>query len=67
MKLSRKQSQHVKDNFSRKQMSKLFVEMVDKGLQGKPTQVNLKLPKMPKLNNVAAKTPTLKLPKLNKV
>ena len=60
---SRKQSHHVKTNFSLEQMSKKFCEIVDTGLQSMPQQVSLKLPKLKKVNEA----PKLKLPKLKKV
>jgi len=60
---SRKQSHHVKTNFNLDLMSKKFCEIVDKGLQGIPQQVSLKLPKLKKVN----KAPKVKLPKLKKV
>jgi len=65
LKLSRKQTQYVKDNFSREKMNKLFVELVDKGLKGVPQQVGLTLPKLKKVTSTEA--PKLKLPKLKKV
>ena len=64
LKLSRKQTQYVKDNFSLDSMSKLFVDMIDEGLKGVPQQVSLKLPKLKKTGDNA---PKLKLPKLKKV
>jgi glycosyltransferase involved in cell wall biosynthesis len=60
---SRKQSHHVKTNFSLEIMSKKFCEIVETGLQGIPQQVSLKLPELKKVNQA----PKLKLPKLKKV
>ena len=60
---SRKQSHHVKTNFSLDKMSKRFCEIVDNGLQSVPQQMSLKLPKLKKVG----KAPKLKLPKLKKV
>ena len=57
LKMSRKQTQHVKDNFNLDKMNKLFVDLVDKGLQSVPQQVSLKLPKL--------KTTKSDTPKLN--
>jgi len=65
LKVSRKQTQYIKDNFSRDKMSKIFVELVDRGLKGVPQQVGLKLPKLKKVTQ--SESPKLKLPKLKKV
>jgi glycosyltransferase involved in cell wall biosynthesis len=62
---SRKQPQHIKENFSRNKMAELFCKIVDKGLEGVPQQVGLKLPKLKKASNT--NTPSIKLPKLKKV
>jgi hypothetical protein len=62
---SRKQPQHIKTNFSLEMMNKLFCEYVDKGLEGVPKQVGLKLPKLKKSGTT--ESPKLKLPKLKKV
>jgi len=64
LKLSRKQTQYVKDNFSRDKMDEQFVSIIDKCLQQVPQQVGLKLPK---LNKTKSEAPKLKLPKLKKV
>ena len=52
LELSRKQTQHVKDNFSLEKMGKILCDIVDKGLESQPKQVSLKLPKLPSLNKV---------------
>ena len=64
LKLSRKQTQYVKDNFSRKKMSDRFISIIDKCLEQVPQQVGLKLPKLKKASKEG---PKLKLPKLKKV
>tara|TARA_Y100000593_G_scaffold81051_1_gene151465 strand:- start:1195 stop:2520 length:1326 start_codon:yes stop_codon:yes gene_type:complete len=66
LKISRKQTQYVKDNFSLDKMGEIFCDLVDKGLDGVPQQMNLNMPSLPKLNksNGVSK---IKLPKLNKV
>ena len=63
LEVSRKQSHHVKTNYNLDLMSKKFCEIVDKGLQGIPQQMPLKLPKLKKVNEA----PKVKLPKLKKV
>ena len=45
-------------------MSKLFCDLVDKGLSNLPQQVNLNLPKLKKIGQ--EETPKIKLPKLTK-
>ena len=60
---SRKQMTHTKKNFTLDVMAEKFVAMIDKGLEGVPQQVDLKLPKLKK----AEDAPKLKLPKLKKV
>ena len=52
LELSRKQPQHVKDNFNLDGMGKILCDMVDKGINAQPKQVTLKLPKLPTLNKV---------------
>ena len=64
LKLSRKQTQYVKDNFSRDKMSEQFITLIDKGLNNVPKQMSLKLPKLKKTSD---ESPKLKLPKLKKV
>ena len=54
---------HTKKNFTLDVMADQFVAMVDKGLAGMPQQMELKLPKLKKVDE----TPKLKLPKLKKV
>ena len=49
LKLSRKQTQHVKDNFSLSKMSEQFVAIVEEGLKSVPQQIKLKLPKLKKV------------------
>jgi glycosyltransferase involved in cell wall biosynthesis len=65
LKRSRKMPQYMKENFSREKMNELFVKLVDKGLEGVPQQVGLKLPKLKKATT--NETPKVKLPKLKKV
>jgi glycosyltransferase involved in cell wall biosynthesis len=60
---SRKQMTHTKKNFTLDAMAEKFVAIIDKGLEGVPQQVDLKLPKLKKVDE----TPKLKLPKLKKV
>jgi glycosyltransferase involved in cell wall biosynthesis len=47
---SRKQMTHTKKNFTLDVMAEKFVAMIDKGLEGVPQQVDLKLPKLKKVN-----------------
>lgn len=61
--VSRKQSHHVKTNFSLDLMSTKFCDIVEMGLQTIPQQTMLKLPKLGKSSGA----PKLKLPKLKKV
>jgi len=61
--ISRKQSHHVKTNFSLDLMSQKFCEIIDNALATVPQQMSLKLPKLKKVNEPAK----LKLPKLKKV
>ena len=61
--ISRKQSHHVKTNFSLDLMSKKFCKIIDNVLNTIPQQMSLKLPKLKKVNEPAK----LKLPKLKKV
>ena len=63
LKLSRKQTQYVKDNFSLDKMAEKFCKIVDKGLETVPQQVALNLPKLNKVDS----GPKIKLPKLSKV
>tara|TARA_R110001592_G_scaffold267790_2_gene533882 strand:- start:2436 stop:3770 length:1335 start_codon:yes stop_codon:yes gene_type:complete len=65
LKLSRKQIQHVKDNFSRNKMGELFIEILQDGVSSTPKQIALKLPKLKKAIN--ASNNKLTLPKLKKV
>ena len=60
---SRKMPHHIKQNFSLEKMSKIFCKYVDKGLQGVPQQVGLKLPKLKKADKNITK---ITLPKLKK-
>jgi hypothetical protein len=46
-------------------MDEIFVKLVDKGLEGVPQQVGLKLPKLKKVNT--DNKPKVKLPKLKKI
>ena len=64
LKLSRKQPQYIKDNFSRDEMEKQFISMIDECLINVPQQVGLTLPKLKKSTD---DQPKLKLPKLKKV
>jgi glycosyltransferase involved in cell wall biosynthesis len=61
---SRKQAKYSRDNFSLDAMSKLFCDLVDKGLSNLPQQINLNLPKLKKIGQ--EETPKIKLPKLTK-
>ena len=61
LKLSRKQTQYVKDNFSHSKMSKIFLDLIDKHFKEVPQHVGLKLPKLKKkTNDSQIKLPTLK-------
>jgi len=63
LQVSRKQAQHIKNNFSLDLMSTKFCEIIDNRLQTIPQQVSLQLPKLKK----KVESPKLKLPKLKKV
>ena len=62
--ISRKQPQHIKDNFSLEGMRSLFCKYVDKGSESVPQQMSLQLPKLKK---VGTNAPKVKLPTLKKV
>ena len=62
---ARSQSRFSRENFSFDIMSKKLCDLVDKGLEGVPTHVGLKLPKLKKVGE--SNTAKLKLPKLKKV
>tara|TARA_R110002096_G_scaffold7202_1_gene31834 strand:- start:1444 stop:2760 length:1317 start_codon:yes stop_codon:yes gene_type:complete len=59
LEISRKQTQYVKDNFTLEQMGNVFNDILTKYLPVFTHQVELKLPKLPKLTSV-------KLPKMEK-
>ena len=61
--VSRKQSHHIKTNFSLDLMKEKFAKYIDEAIASVPQQTALKLPKLKKVN----KSPKLKLPKLKKV
>ena len=61
--LSRKQTKHVKDNFSLDKMTERFAEILEKAAV--PQQVQLKLPKLKKVGD--SQPPKINLPKLKKV
>ena len=61
--VSRKQSHHIKTNFSLSKMGELFCKYIDDAIKSVPQQTQLKLPKLKKVGN----QPKLKLPKLKKV
>jgi|TARA_R110000824_G_scaffold6775_6_gene31328 glycosyltransferase involved in cell wall biosynthesis len=53
--------------FTRKKMTELLGEMVDKCTQNLPTRVGLKLPKLKKVGDKKNDLPKIKLPKLKRV
>ena len=55
----------MKKYFSLERMADKFCKIVDKGLENVPQQVQLKLPKLKKVES--KDTPKIKLPKLKKV
>ena len=65
-KLGEQQAQYSIDNFSLSKMKELFAQLIGKyvGKISTPQHVQLKLPKLKKLNN---KTAQIKLPKLKKM
>ena len=63
LEISRKQSHHMKTNFSLEKMQELFCKYIDNAIASVPKQATLKLPKLKKSNEA----PKLKLPKLKKV
>ena len=64
-KMAKKQQEYVLKNFTFDNMSKLFVEYVDKALEAVPKEMKLNLPKLKKVKS--NDTPKLNLPKLKKV
>ena len=62
---SKQQMRYTNSEFTLDNMAKRFVELVDRGLEGVPQEVSLKLPKLKKVGSESK--PTLKLPKLKKV
>jgi glycosyltransferase involved in cell wall biosynthesis len=65
LKNAREQLKYSKENFSLDKMNELFVSIVDRALEGVPQEVQLKLPKLKKVD--VTDTPKLKLPKLKKM
>jgi glycosyltransferase involved in cell wall biosynthesis len=59
---SKQQMRYTNSEFTLDNMANKFVELVDRGLEGVPREVSLKLPKLKK-----TEAPKLKLPKLKKV
>ena len=53
--------------FTLKDMTKKFDDIMEKHMKNSPQQVNLKLPKLKKVDKSKMVTPDIKLPKLNKV
>ena len=53
--------------FTLKDMTNKFDEIMEKHMKNSPQQVNLKLPKLKKVDKSKMVTPDIKLPKLNKV
>ena len=64
LEISRKQTQHIKNEFSLQKMGEVFCEYVENGINSMPQQMQVKLPKLKK---VGGSSPKLKLPKLKKV
>ena len=67
LKTSKLQQQHVLDNFTFEDMSKLFVKYIDDALESVPTEMKLNLPNLKKVSSNSNDAPKLKLPKLKKV
>ena len=64
LEMSRKQPQHLKNEFSLQKMGEVFCEYVENGINSMPQQMQVKLPKLKK---TGGSSPKLKLPKLKKV
>ena len=64
---SRKQMTHTNKNFTLDIMAEKFVTIVDKGLKEVPQQMELRLPKLKKVEDAKIEAPKLKLPKLKKI
>jgi glycosyltransferase involved in cell wall biosynthesis len=64
---SRGSGHYMKTEFSLDAMDKKFIEVIEKGLEGKPQQATLNLPKLKKLDNEPQDKPEIKLPKLKKL
>ena len=62
---ARTQARFSREEFNLDKMAELFCSYVDKGLENVPQQVQLKLPKLKKVES--KDTPKIKLPKLKKV
>ena len=56
-----------RDKFTLNKMSKVLNDVVDKYIKNIPTQVNLNLPKLKKVNETKSEPSKIKLPKLKKV
>ncbi len=65
LEISRKQSHHIKTNFSLDKMKEVFCNIIDEKVSSVPQQMSLQLPKLKKIG--ASTAPKLKLPKLKKV
>ena len=61
---SRKQPQYIKDNFNLAKMGEMLCKFVDKGLEGVPQQMSLKLPTLKRV--AKDETNKIKLPTLKK-
>ena len=58
---------HTNKNFTLDIMAEKFVTIVDKGLKEVPQQMELRLPKLKKVEDAKIEAPKLKLPKLKKI
>ena len=64
---TRKQTQHVKENFSYQKMTEKLNSLLPNNIEAAPQMQQLKLPKLKKIGTKQQEMPKLKLPKLKKI
>ena len=64
---TRKQTQHVKENFSYQKMTEILNSLLPNNIEAAPQMQQLKLPKLKKIGTKQQEMPKLKLPKLKKI
>ena len=64
---TRKQTQHVKENFSYQKMTEKLNSLLPNNIEAAPQMQQLKLPKLKKKGTKQQEMPKLKLPKLKKI